>query len=711
MDLVLWGKLTRFTKDLNSSRLFPHPTSYNIQECLSISRLSGTMYAPAPPRRKKTNITRSRTGCQSCRQRRKKCDGANPCGTCLRLGRLCEPVAIKPQFRLVEFKSATDIPQTNVLGFNAAPPVPAALALPIHDQSVRHAERFAPLDCAEVFSEPALPHVVRSSAGAWNLEVNAVIYDRQAASGIGVPNPRTKRPLSHVWRTVQPPAKIGDALSILPVTNTFLSIPIRLDKDQFYHKIWQDQCVPALHVAFCEVDILRSPPQVITNAISALSACHLSRIRPQRKHHRTMEDPGRIFRPDVDHQTISREFYGSAIHSVVRWSRSDYQQNLAAALAVLILFCHLESMMSGFQDFAIHSNAVELLLEPRRKGMTTWNEQVKGLLAAWAQSRLHNWWKRAHFTTSSFFTASTSLIVEPLLLPGLDRKPRIQPTILSIMCESYRLNCVAFIHLCDRITHPHPMLSCSGETRSMDLSPSGTQTLHRVSPLTCSRTLLRGLKQMTTEWYDGLQLYNLPNGQECHCPSDDEHSSLDLTIKPMRFQSHVSAMNYAYYVVARIMQQTEYFEALTPSGDRALHTGGTETEMWILVLLRIAAGIDWDECKRLNIFTVGISGLLLAATLRSRSPEIGLWIQRWLERRAENSLEEGSFPVWQIIRILRVINQERRAGRDVFAVFQPVDDGGGVGKHDSYNSQTLTSILIYGKDRSSGTLYTTHLAI
>ncbi|KAH8204927.1 hypothetical protein TruAng_000966 [Truncatella angustata] len=557
------------------------------------------MYAPAPPRRKKTNITRSRTGCQSCRQRRKK---------------------------------------TNVLGFNAAPPVPAALALPIHDQSVRHAERFAPLDCAEVFSEPALPHVVRSSAGAWNLEVNAVIYDRQAASGIGVPNPRTKRPLSHVWRTVQPPAKIGDALSILPVTNTFLSIPIRLDKDQFYHKIWQDQCVPALHVAFCEVDILRSPPQVITNAISALSACHLSRIRPQRKHHRTMEDPGRIFRPDVDHQTISREFYGSAIHSVVRWSRSDYQQNLAAALAVLILFCHLESMMSGFQDFAIHSNAVELLLEPRRKGMTTWNEQVKGLLAAWAQSRLHNWWKRAHFTTSSFFTASTSLIVEPLLLPGLDRKPRIQPTILSII------------------------------------------------------TLLRGLKQMTTE-------------------CDDEHSSLDLTIKPMRFQSHVSAMNYAYYVVARIMQQTEYFEALTPSGDRALHTGGTETEMWILVLLRIAAGIDWDECKRLNIFTVGISGLLLAATLRSRSPEIGLWIQRWLERRAENSLEEGSFPVWQIIRILRVINQERRAGRDVFAVFQPVDDGGGVGKHDSYNSQTLTSILIYGKDRSSGTLYTTHLAI
>ncbi|KAJ9136658.1 hypothetical protein NKR23_g9787 [Pleurostoma richardsiae] len=49
------------------------------------------MYLPKKPRPKKTSITRSRTGCYTCRSRRKKCDEAKPvCQNCLYSGVPCE---------------------------------------------------------------------------------------------------------------------------------------------------------------------------------------------------------------------------------------------------------------------------------------------------------------------------------------------------------------------------------------------------------------------------------------------------------------------------------------------------------------------------------------------------------------------------------------------------------------------------------------------
>ncbi|KAH6714633.1 hypothetical protein BKA61DRAFT_361617 [Leptodontidium sp. MPI-SDFR-AT-0119] len=49
------------------------------------------MYAPCPPRRKLTNITRGRSGCDGCRRRKKRCDESKPdCAACRRLGKRCE---------------------------------------------------------------------------------------------------------------------------------------------------------------------------------------------------------------------------------------------------------------------------------------------------------------------------------------------------------------------------------------------------------------------------------------------------------------------------------------------------------------------------------------------------------------------------------------------------------------------------------------------
>ncbi|KAI8652243.1 hypothetical protein NCS57_01287400 [Fusarium keratoplasticum] len=58
------------------------------------------MYAPAPPRNKKTDITRSRSGCARCRQKRRKCDEGKPsCRRCVSAMADCEYGAITLKFR------------------------------------------------------------------------------------------------------------------------------------------------------------------------------------------------------------------------------------------------------------------------------------------------------------------------------------------------------------------------------------------------------------------------------------------------------------------------------------------------------------------------------------------------------------------------------------------------------------------------------------
>ncbi|UPK95367.1 hypothetical protein LCI18_006302 [Fusarium solani-melongenae] len=58
------------------------------------------MYAPAPPRSKKTDITRSRSGCARCRQKRRKCDEGKPsCSRCVTAMAECEYGGITLKFR------------------------------------------------------------------------------------------------------------------------------------------------------------------------------------------------------------------------------------------------------------------------------------------------------------------------------------------------------------------------------------------------------------------------------------------------------------------------------------------------------------------------------------------------------------------------------------------------------------------------------------
>ena len=105
-------------------------------------------------------------------------------------------------------------------------------------------------------------------------------------------------------------------------------------------------------------------------------------------------------------------------------------------------------------------------------------------------------------------------------------------------------------------------------------------------------------------------------------------------------------MNFSYYVTARIMQCAKPLASLDGTLHENIDEMYEEIEAWIMILLRIAAGIDWEECTELNAYTVGFASLLLACSLRSRRLETGVWMQGWLEQRLSksNAYEEGAQP-------------------------------------------------------------------
>lgn len=164
-------------------------------------------------------------------------------------------------------------------------------------------------------------------------------------------------------------------------------------------------------------------------------------------------------------------------------------------------------------------------------------------------------------------------------------------------------------------------------------------------------------------------------------------------------------MNYAYYAAARVMTCTGVLKRLSRIGEEH-DADACDEEYLIRMLLRVVSGMSWADCLRSNVHIIGLSGVLLACVLRSNDLALGEWVEHWLQcQDMFQATEEGSFPVLQIRHALHAVNMERRCGRDVLALYQPADDGGGNSKYGSYTSQTITALVLFGRSRSTGLLY------
>lgn len=450
------------------------------------------------------------------------------------------------------------------------------------------------------------------------------------------------------------------------------------DRDVFYLTYWEDHCLPALHPIFYSVTRLLELP-VLKDAILALSSCNISRIDAERKLSRSLDTMG-TFSPSLTHQMKSHLYYSSAIRKFSLLSQGDYQNNTTVVLIIPLLFGYIEASMGNFEGFYCHVRGVSSFLAELRD--TTGISLFRGLLTASLQTQFLVWWARAYFSSLDVQQHLPSIAFprDLELFPGSLHERRA--VVLSILCESHRLNIKGTLKHWNQHTES-----------SLVSFASEPQTNREEFDDLLVR--LENESKRLDHWFSLLPL--------------SEHPLTGNTSEtsPILFRSHDAALNFAYYIVARIMQCTNFLHNISSHDPQHLGSECLEMEPWVRLLLRIAQGTNMHTSVIRNNYTIGFSGLLLAASLRCQNLPLSVEIEQWLQTlESMKPTEEGAFPVYQALAVVKAINQQRRIGCDVFGVSQPTDDGGGTPKLTGYHSQMIITLLVHGKLRDIGTLFT-----
>ncbi|KAM3512356.1 hypothetical protein MY11210_003995 [Beauveria gryllotalpidicola] len=433
--------------------------------------------------------------------------------------------------------------------------------------------------------------------------------------------------------------------------------------------------------------LVRSSP-LFVDMMAAVSASRLSRTSPQR---RLLMGPGmreQNFRPNPGHESVSQEIYGSVMKKMSRWSAQDFSAHPILGLAVITLFCLIESSMGSFQAFGMHyDGAISLIKDLAPRGIAQ--------LATLVEIRTQMWWRRVYFGTPDFHRNRPKVSLDPVFshVAGFESR---RASILSILCESHRINNAAIIVHWDLYCHAGPG-SLVGDESAGNLQQMMEPFAQKI----------RYEKDRLDAWDE---LFSLSGGVE---DADMLHASAaPLQVRALHMPSHTEAMDFAYFIASRVLQCPGPLDSLCAQRSEEMRKRYTELESWIHLLLRVVAGMDWQDCVRYNMYTIGITSLLLACLLRSHDPRVGLWCEKWLQGCLDDtSFEEGNFPLFQTTRIIRLMNSQRSQERDVFALFQTVEDGGGSGKFGSYQSQALSSLLAYSRCRTTGQLHSHYVSI
>lgn len=462
----------------------------------------------------------------------------------------------------------------------------------------------------------------------------------------------------------------------------------------FYSTYWEDACLPALHPMFGSISFSAGEQSILKDAILALSSCNISRIKPDRRGPSTR--PVAAFSPNLVHQTRSQLYYSSAIKRFISLNCSDVRSNAVMVFTVLVLFAYIESSMGNLQGFQCHVQGLTSFLLELREAMGA--TMLKALLSAWMQVRFVVWWARAYFSSINVYRDLPSVRLPALLAENFNTMQEPRVVVLGIMCESHRLSSR------EALRHWGP------DTNDNEPEIPSHQTGVRKTADTVFLQLAEQANKLD-EWLACLPPSELPYSVYSK-QSNSSQGAFDNTDDPIYFESHNAALNFAYYVVARIMQCTGLLRELENPSIFQSAPILSEEEAWVRFLLRVAKGTNITDSISKNSYTIGFSGLMLAAMLRCQDISLGIDIQNWLEALQRlQPTEEGAFPVYQTLGVVKAVNQQKMMGRDIFSVTLPSDDAGGTPKFTAYNSQTISTLLFHGRCQSSGGLFTDCISI
>ncbi|RDW57512.1 hypothetical protein BP6252_13772 [Coleophoma cylindrospora] len=717
------------------------------------------------------NTVRTRTGCNPCRRRKKKCDEGKPeCAACVRLGIRCE--ITRPSFHFVN-GTTSSFRDHRTIRRQATPEHRSPIAFQRNHIEIAEPSSTYGVDRAGVCSSFPTPDSVtpaeqllslaRSPPVPWSLQAITPSASEQSVSiragTDGTPSHYGSGGFNHAsvcatrsdlasspWNstsTSTPTAEFSQGRQIdtryEPVSSleawfsSFVDLPpLTVDsledgtvidtealeaemEDEFYEmqenlylQYWRKDMLGKLPMPYKQIEYLLDACPALRPSIISLSACDMAQVRIEVRSRTIDTRKDWFYAPNATHQTHGRRYYNIAKREL---AELDYdREDKASILAVLLLFVLVESHIGSFHGAAFHHHAIEHLLSAHYSACQS-SAFGRGLISVWTALRAHSWSYRIPFTLLDFnktlleLGVNISIVLDPF-------EARAEAVVVN-MLQSWRLS---LMMLFERYTGRGDMESISSQccrdvyrrTKPPVMRPPWTpKTLIEDEN---NASLLNEERQRLDAWHTALPLSQLPI--ESFSSANGGRPSADLryssAIQDLKFQSHQAAINYAYYVVARILQSEaamDEYLSMKPQCDYP-EQGHSETNHWLLTLLRVIAGMDIAACAQQSYYYVSL--LEIVKICRLRLPQYSSALCRLADELVQEFTDhcmiyDGPVLISNFRNELKEIEEQKILSKDLFYIMP--QNSPDTKKQPSCNRASAAPIMVYGRDRITGKLF------
>jgi hypothetical protein len=480
-------------------------------------------------------------------------------------------------------------------------------------------------------------------------------------------------------------------------------------QEKLYICYWRNHLLKMLPDPFAHVEGLIAGCPALRPAIIALSACDLAQAQTEVRS-RTIEFGKEWFyAPSMEHQKYGRMYYKTAKREL---AEMDYRrQDEVSVLATLLLFVLIESRLGSFRGAAFHHHGIEHLLSSNH-GICDRHKAGRGLIRVWIALRAQNWSCRIPFTLFDF---QRSLLEIGVDVDWTFESPETRAEAVIVnMLQSWRLSLMI---LFERYAGRGDMESissrcCRDVYKRMQRSAMTPVWTPKVPiPDENYDSLLGDQHRKLDEWHAALPQSHLPiesfkYRSDAWQLSQFNHSNVSGSC--LQFQSHEAAMNYAYYVVARIFQSDEAldeFLSMAPLTDSPRRRD-SKINHWLLILLRIVAGLDIMTYARRNFYAVGLLDVVKMCYLRL--PQCNTILCGLADHLVEEFTNhcityDGSVLISNFKHELQEIEEQRAQARDLFYIMPRFSPDAKM--QPDYSHASLASTMAYGRDRATGKLF------
>ncbi|KAH8800308.1 hypothetical protein F5884DRAFT_649369, partial [Xylogone sp. PMI_703] len=479
--------------------------------------------------------------------------------------------------------------------------------------------------------------------------------------------------------------------------------------DDLYFTQWYTYVTAILPPVFRDLTSKMPDFQPFRSAVLAISASYLAHVESSVVYTNYHERKTQYI-PQYGHKYRSLEYYGRGVRELMKDVSISDQRDLHHVLATSLLFHYFEMDSGSLIGVVKHMEFIDRMVSTFHKELNSTQTGQK-LLSTWMSLR--------------------SLVVNRRLSSGVGSKKA-----LNNADENNRLDCLVFHAvtpydtvlkvLCDSLLTARTIILdwcvCRGSNLTTEEKRNSAfqglleqNSLPKIRPSSTSKLISidevywNFLKQQRTrldEWHSKLDISELPIDSFTDDDSSfntSEELRLGMKIYPLKFYTHETAMNYAYYATAQILSSQRIFERIA-STNRLNPLFTWRDYPWEKLLLRITAGLDLADCIYKNTFNIGILSLLCFCAAWCPHFEVVAWIEEWIRRLEEYGVAvEDGMPLNIMKRIINMILKKKQSEQDLLMV--SILDSEYAEKGDLYQSDFQILAAVCGKDRRTGKLY------